>query len=220
MFGEAAWTGNPAGVAGVYWVPAYGSAVAALVRYVDGTPEAAAGAKGRDYETLAYWSPQQFRAWAKYSHDFSVWKTTLTPRVRIAARKKDIWRLEGRGEVKFALAPFEASSRLDVVHGKQWSWLFNTEAGVSAEMFRCWLRWTLFCVDEWDDRIYVYERDAPGSFNVPAYYGRGQALSLAGAWKPSRKHRFDFRVSYIEYPWMTEEKASKLEVKLQYELKL
>ncbi|MBO4768439.1 MAG: hypothetical protein J5495_02775, partial [Bacteroidales bacterium] len=220
VFGEAAWNGGPAGVAGVYWVPAYGSAVAAMVRYSSGIPEASAGTRGRDYEAMVYWSSKQLRAQAKCSHDFSVWKMTLTPRLRIAARRKESWRLEGRGELKLTLEPFEAASRLDVVRGEKVSWLFNSEAGVNSEKFRCWLRWTLFCVDDWDDRIYVYERDAPGAFNVPAYYGRGQALSVAGVWKPSRKHRFDFRVSFIEYPWMTEEKASKLEVKLQYQLSL
>jgi hypothetical protein len=180
----------------------------------------AAGAGGRDYEALVYWSPQQFRTFAKYARDISVWKFTLTPGIRLAARRKEGWRLEGRGELKATLAPFEAASRLDVVRGKAVSWLFNAEAGLNREKIRFWLRWTLFCVDEWEDRIYVYERDAPGSFNVPAYYGRGQAISLAGAWKPSRKHRFDLRVSYIEYPWNTEEKTSKLEVKLQYQLSL
>ena len=220
IYGELAWNGGPAAVTGVYWVPVYGSKIAALARYNEGLPEAAAGAGGRDYEALVYWSPKQFRAFAKYAHAVKIWKMTVTPGLRITARMKDNWRLDGRGEVRLSLAPFEAGSRLDVVKGKQVAWLFNSEAGVNAEKVRCWVRWTLFCVDEWDDRIYVYERDAPGSFNVPAYYGRGQALSLAGAWKPSRKHRFDFRVSYVEYPWNTKEKESKLEVKLQYQLSL
>ncbi|MBO4595855.1 MAG: hypothetical protein J5632_04510 [Bacteroidales bacterium] len=39
------------------------------------------------------------------------------------------------------------------------------------------LRGTIFCVDNWQDRIYCYERDLPGCFSVPAYYGRGYALS-------------------------------------------
>jgi len=33
-------------------------------------------------------------------------------------------------------------------------------------------------VDNWDDRIYVYERNAPGNYSVPAYYGRGVWGSL------------------------------------------
>lgn len=221
LYGEAAVNeGGPAGVAGVYWVPVYGSKVAAMLRYNDGQAEAAAGAGGKDYEALVYWSAQQFRALAKCSHDFTIWKITATPKLRLAARKKDYWRLESRGELQLSLPPFVLNSRLDIVRGKAVSWLFNSEAGIDSGSFRCWTRWTLFCVDEWDDRIYVYERDAPGNFNVPAYYGRGQALSLAGAWRPSRKHRIDFRVSYIEYPWMTEEKDSKFEVKLQYQLSL
>lgn len=220
VFGECAWNGGPAAVCGVYWVPKYGSKTAAILRYNGGLVETAAGVGGKDYEALIYWSPQQFRSFAKYAREFKIWKLTLSPGIRIAVRKKDNWRLEGRGELKAAMAPFEAASRLDIVRGQKISWLFYSEAGMNADKFRCWLRWTLFCVDEWEDRIYVYERDAPGSFNVPAYYGRGQAVSLAGAWKPSRKHQFDLRVSYIEYPWNTAKKESKLEVKLQYQLSL
>ena len=38
------------------------------------------------------------------------------------------------------------------------------------------LRATLFCAWDWDARIYCYERDAPGTFSVPAYYGKGAGL--------------------------------------------
>ena len=44
-----------------------------------------------------------------------------------------------------------------------------------------YLRATAFHAPRWNDRIYVYERDAPGSFSVPAYYGRGAALSCYAA---------------------------------------
>ena len=43
--------------------------------------------------------------------------------------------------------------------------------------------------DNWNDRIYCYERDAPGSFNIPAYYGRGWAASLVGRLKLRADYR-------------------------------
>ena len=60
-----------------------------------------------------------------------------------------------------------------------------------------YLRGTLFFIDEWDDRIYAYERDAPGSFNVPAYYGRGYSLSLVA------RQKIRFRVLSMRIYWRT-----------------
>ena len=74
-------------------------------------------------------------------------------------------------------------------------------------------------VDDWDDRIYAYERDAPGSFSVPAYYGRGYWLALTAGWKISRGFRLYFRGAYQDYPWLrpseTEKKPAKAEIRLQ-----
>ncbi|MBQ0077852.1 MAG: helix-hairpin-helix domain-containing protein [Bacteroidales bacterium] len=41
----------------------------------------------------------------------------------------------------------------------------------------------VFATDGYDGRVYIYERDIPGSFNVPAYYGTGWHCSLYAAWK-------------------------------------
>jgi hypothetical protein len=35
------------------------------------------------------------------------------------------------------------------------------------------VRGTMYHIDEWDNRIYFYERDLPQSFSVPALYRRG-----------------------------------------------
>jgi hypothetical protein len=79
------------------------------------------------------------------------------------------------------------------------------------------LRAGAFCVDNWDDRIYVYEYDAPGSFNVPAYYGRGVWTASVLSWKLSRAVRLYVRGCYISYPFMSVEKKKpgKAELKLQ-----
>lgn len=53
------------------------------------------------------------------------------------------------------------------------------EGGRKTDRFSAYLRGTIFIADTWDDRIYSYERDAPGNFTVPAYYGRGWSLSAA-----------------------------------------
>ena len=82
------------------------------------------------------------------------------------------------------------------------------------------LRQGIFMIDEWEDRIYVYERDAPGSFNVPAMYGRGVWTSMSLSWKFSRWGRFYLRSSMTSFPFMDKEnkKPGKAELKFQFQV--
>jgi hypothetical protein len=57
------------------------------------------------------------------------------------------------------------------------------EGGRKTDFFSIYLRGTIFRIDNWDDRIYSYERDAPGNFSVPAYYGRGFSVVWTGGCK-------------------------------------
>lgn len=220
LYGEFCWQGRPDVVLGIRWLPRYGTEIASFLRYASGLPELAAGISARSFNGVAYWSTRQFRMMVKYNPSIVLGQATIIPALRVAACRKENWRLEARGEMQVQAWKWMARTRLDLVRCTDVSWLFNAEAGRSEGDIRAWLRWTLFKVENWDDRIYVYERDAPGSFNVPAYYGKGWALSLAGALKIGRRHSIYYRVSYIEYPWMTANKDAKLEVKLQYQLSL
>ena len=85
------------------------------------------------------------------------------------------------------------------------------EAGWKGEA-ALWVRATVFGIDSWADRIYVYERDVPGSFSVPAYYGRGYALSLYAGWKELK-----LRLSTTRYPGS--DKSPSWEVKLMIGMK-
>ena len=95
------------------------------------------------------------------------------------------------------------------------------EGGRKTGRYAAYLRGTVFFVDNWDDRIYSYERDAPGSFNVPAYYGRGFSLSAVGGWKFrfGRKRvkalKLYFRASTVRYPFMDEPKPARTEFRVQ-----
>lgn len=220
VYGELTWKDGPQALCGIMWVPVYGTRIAALGRYVNGIPEAVAGIGAKGLDAVAAWSSTQARIMAKYSPSMPLGPFSFTPSLRLAARHKEAWRLEGRGELQLDIDGWVLHSRLDVVHCSGTSWLVNAEAGRSEGKLRAWLRWTLFKVENWDDRIYVYERDAPGSFNVPAYYGKGWSISAYAAFKPVARHSFYTRVSYIAYPWMTDPKLSRIEVKLQYQFSL
>ena len=93
------------------------------------------------------------------------------------------------------------------------------EGGRKTDRFSAYLRGTIFIVDNWDDRIYSYERDAPGNFTVPAYYGRGWSLSAVSGCKfrfgRGTALKLHFRASTIVYSFMKEQKPSASEAKIQ-----
>ena len=93
----------------------------------------------------------------------------------------------------------------------------GARGGVELKAF---LRVTVFKADSWNDRIWSYERDCPGIFNVPAYYGRGWSLSLYAGCKFGRRHALYLRASTLQYPWNLTPKDSRTELKLQYQLEL
>ena len=220
IYGELAWKNGFQGLCGLMWVPKYGCKTAAVIRYVNGVPEAIAGIGTPSLNAVAAWSSEQVRLMAKYSPELSAGIINITPSIRLAARRSDTWRLEGRGELKLETHGWALRSRLDIVRCADVSWLVNAEAGREEGRLRAWLRWTLFKVENWADRIYVYERDAPGNFNVPAYCGKGWGLAAYAVFKPNRRHSLYLRLSYKAYPWMSEPKPSRAEVKLQYQLSL
>ena len=89
------------------------------------------------------------------------------------------------------------------------------ESGYKDTSLGVYARMGMFRIDSWDDRIYVYERDAPGNFTVPAFYGRGLWTSFTTSWKASGKVSLYARASYVGYPFMEKKKPGKAELKLQ-----
>lgn len=120
---------------------------------------------------------------------------------------------------------WSARFRADGLVCRKTGFLTYLEGGRKSGFWNAFLRGTLFLVDSWDDRIYSYERDAPGNFNVPAYYGRGFSLSaVAGArirltrtWKMLKLYA---RASTIRYALMEAPKPSRTEFKFQMMLDL
>ncbi len=58
----------------------------------------------------------------------------------------------------------------------------SAEAGWRGDL-TVFLNAGIFATDGYESRIYIYERDIPGSFNVPSYYGHGWHCGLYAAWK-------------------------------------
>ena len=129
------------------------------------------------------------------------------------------WGKPLRGEIRadliWRLLNYYASFRADVVKCNGVGLLGYADIGWKGSTLAVWLRFGMFCIDSWDDRIYVYERDAPGSFNVPAFSGRGLWTSLAGRLRFSRKGSLNLRLALTDYPFMKNKKPGNAELKFQ-----
>lgn len=147
------------------------------------------------------------------------WKMALrlTERVRTWGMP---FRTEARVDVTYDCGKLAATLRADLVRCKETGMLSFLEGEYVEEKLALYLRFGIFCADDWEDRVYAYERDAPGSFNVPAYYGRGAWTSLMFKWTISRWARAYLRTSIMSYALMKEKKPGKAELKIQMEFNL
>jgi hypothetical protein len=103
--------------------------------------------------------------------------------------------------------------RTNILNCKDTSFLTYAEGTIHPQSFKISIRSGLFFVDNWEDRIYVYERDMPGSFNVPAFYGNGFWISISGSWRFARWGTFFMRGSMTEYLFGGQKKPGKAELK-------
>ena len=139
-------------------------------------------------------------------------------KVRVSERLRS-WGVPSRAEVRtdfiYTYGGWNAALRTDMVRSDGWGVLGYAEAGRKAEDISIYMRYGMFCVDDWDDRIYVYERDAPGAFNVPAFYGRGLWGAVNMGWRCTRYMRIYGRAAVTAYPFMKSKKSGRAELKLQ-----
>lgn len=124
----------------------------------------------------------QVRAYATWKWQMSpAWALTL--RLTERYRNYEAPRTDFRLDLKRAVGPWQSTVRAESVYCTAWGLLTYLESGYKADLLHAWLRLTGFWIDNWADRIYCYERDAAGTFSVPAYSGRGLSLSAVCGYK-------------------------------------
>ena len=148
-----------------------------------------------------------------FSRSFQM-KVRLNERVRTWGRP---FRTDVRTDLSYDHGEFAANLRFNVVSCSRVACLAYVEEEYERDRISFHLRQGVFCVDEWDDRIYVYEHDVPGSFNAPAMYGRGVWTSAVVRTRLTQDMRLYLRASYTGYPFMSGEnkKPGKAELKFQ-----
>lgn len=229
-------TQRPAALAAVQWSPAYGSTLSLLGRWYPAcysgryaaaprsstrtTDEAGvslgAGYGWAELTADAAWHPEKrtrhFKTVVRLAPEISLGgEQGLQGVLRWSGRWRPEEKYPQRQDLRLDLTatrgPWVLTVRGNLVWSRGLAALVYAEAGYKDAQRAVWLRGTLFRADYWEDRIYVYERDAPGEFNVPACYGRGYGLSLNANWRP-----FYLRIAATRYPGS--DKPDRLEVKL------
>ena len=168
-----------------------------------------------------------------YNHSLQIkastdWQWTVSSSFQVKARITErirSWglpfRTDFRADLLWFSSPFNATARINLLKSDGLGCMSYIEGGFKDSKCSAYGRVGVFMVDDWDDRIYVYERDGPGCFNVPALYGRGLWISLSASVRTSRSGRLYLRGSLTSYALMDIErrKPGKAELKLQYVVK-
>lgn len=178
------------------------------------------------------------------SCDFAVKPSTKSADERKAQVKivaADVWDLSSSFSVKARISqrfrsyglPNKSDARVDThwengafVLNTRMNMVFSRDCGALAYIEPGWkrgngymyLRLTAFAADSWDDRVYCYERDIPGSFTVPAYYGRGFGSNLicSRKWRLGRSSlKMYLCGGCTVYPWPGHKKTGTYSFRCQ-----
>lgn len=105
-----------------------------------------------------------------------------------------------RLDLKYNSGPWLSTIRFEGDYCDGRGLLGYLEGGYKTDNLSSYLRLTVFSTSGWSSSIYCYERDAPGSFLVPAYYGQGAVGSFYGSLKThvtkAYRAKICFRSSY------------------------
>jgi hypothetical protein len=224
LFGEAVWNGrSPAGLAGCLFP--MGEHFKAALQF-RGIPSAYSGKKNGEYGAAAglAWLSDRRDAKASLTVDASLlpipgkdtgrsqvkstgllsWQPAgdwlLESRMVYRWRNYEDNRTDIRADASWNRDVWTVKARLNGVFDGHFGALGYMEGGWKPPGGAGWVRLTLFSIPDWQARIYSYERDAPGNFSVPAYYGTGFSAMAYGGWKwRIRRTRFKLylRASYV-----------------------
>ena len=127
------------------------------------------------------------------------WSLCLRAGARLRNWEKN--RFELRQEVEYSHSRWNFSLRGDVVRCNAHAFLLCLESSYDGVWAKVNLQCGVFAIDKWDDRIYVYRHDAPQTFNIPAYYGRGCWIAAYCRIMTGKFVRLYFTMDCTSYPW-------------------
>lgn len=223
IFSEAAYLyqGKLAAMAGAVYTPEYGRSFALRAHYYPASEKKYSGiALGADIPALFASLEGGYRRDQKLSQYKSLLilrgaasNMAISLRWSERYRPKDSCPLRSDLRLDLSSKPgnWVFAARANLLYCKSFSQLYYLQSGYKTDKFSVNLTLTYYNVPNWEDRIYAYNQDIPGSFNIPAYNGRGLSASLYSALHLGSRHSLYLR---LEYGTRT------TEAKLQYRIKI
>lgn len=151
---------------------------------------------------------------SSFSPEFHSGLWVLKPALRLTYRShpddRNGNRFDLRTDFSAIYGSWKISSRFNMVHCVSWSELGYLESEYSGVKFSINVRATLFDIQNWDDRIYVWQKDVAGTYNVPSFYGKGFSASAYLSYRKA----LSLRASATLYPDNPEKNG--FELRLQY----
>lgn len=112
-------------------------------------------------------------------------------RTRMAAEWTDgTWTSKSQIDVASASSPSSSASN---------GYMITENIGYSDDKWSIYAGGKYFHTDNYDSRLYAYERAIPHTFSYPAYYGHGIRYSLVADWKPTASLQFTAKAGVTDY---------------------
>lgn len=236
VFGEYAihFSKGPAAVTGAIWTPKYGLSLALTGRYYATSHCEYSGIavgigtnalmSSIDFSKNEYKGKKKMKYLLEWKSPSPLGNSGLTPKARLSVSgsfpdQKKI-KTELRLDLNYSKAPFQLNVRADASYMEHLGLLGYCEAAYISKPLKTYLKFILFDIKDWDGRIYCYERNAPGNFTIPAYYGKGYAVSSYSAISLGSAHGIWFRASWTACSRDSIKRKSELQFSLQYRYKL
>lgn len=185
VFGEACFDfpqNQFEGCAGVIWNASYDLQAAARFSCGKSKPAASAAVRFKTHFLSFEAGPARLRLLA--TSTLSPGRgLTLSFRLCETYKPSEPMKHDLRADISGGSAPWGFVLRSNLAYCKALAQLYYAETSFKVEKIAIYARLTGFRIKNWDDRIYVYERNAPGNFSVPAYYGTGIAASIYASMK-------------------------------------
>ena len=170
------------GCAGAIWNASYDMQAAARFSCGKSKPAASAAVRFKTHFLSFEAGPARLRLLA--TSTFSPGRgLSLSFRICETHKPSGPMKHELRADLSGSSAPWGFALRSNLTYCKALAQLYYAETSYKVEKLAIYARLTGFRIRNWDDRIYVYERNAPGNFSVPAYYGTGIAASIYASMK-------------------------------------
>ena len=196
-FSEGGKTQNESGFyLGVNWHPRYGLDISA-------------------YTDIAYFAwPRYGVSQSSYASDnvlsirYKTGNWLLSARYRLHLKQKDgsgrnlQWRQEHRARLSAEWSDERWVSRTQIDNTKvsvSQGYMLTQNFGFISPKYSLYIGGKYFNTDDYDSRLYSYERAMPRTFSYPSYFGHGIRYSLVAEWRPVPSLQFTAKSGVVDY---------------------